>query len=484
MHHSGLDCVLISLTYSVARSQQPLVVLVVGASGDLAKKKTYPALFELWHAKLFPATTIIWGFARSKNSHEGLREHLKGPLMNSIGDDATESEIDDFLRLCYYNSGSSYGDDVVMHEILSGVGDKLHNLLVYLAIPPHVFGESTLALKKALSDLTVPGFTRIVLEKPFGRDTESCNELLQTLRDQEWQESALYRIDHYLGKEMVQNILALRENNPFLKVMWNRELIQSVHIVFKEPITTYGRGGYFDPYGIVRDILQNHLMQVMTLVAMDLPEKMTNDSIRDAKVNVIKSMPEIVLDDCLFGQYEGYREDPTIENRETITATYACIRTWVNTDTWRGVPFVFEAGKALDERLCEVRLHFRGNTKNALVLRLQPTPAVFLTANMKTPGFSKSPVSTHIGVDYGHADEPGAYTRLLLDVCRGEQANFVRDDELLESWKIFTPVLQQVEREHIEPQSYEEGSTGPDSRSEFLKSMGVTQAWLPPPSAL
>ena len=464
---------------------------MVGASGDLAKKKTYPSLFELWQAKLLPANTRIMGFARTKKTHDELRAHLRPALAHAaLAADADgnskESEVEDFLSACFYHHGTSYGDWQAMLQALQAAKGSLHNLLVYLAIPPNVFGTSTAALKQVLAkiDPAIGGFLRIVLEKPFGHDTESCKELLQTLKDQEWNENALYRIDHYLGKEMVQNILTLREHNPWVHTLLNRDMIQSVHLILKEPFGTDGRGGYYDGVGVTRDILQNHLLQVLTLVAMDMPEKIDSHSVRDAKVRVLHHMPPIQLQDCLFGQYIGYKDDPTIENPDTVTPTYACIRTFVNTDTWRDVPFVLEAGKALDGRVCEVRFHLRGSKKNCFVLRLQPIPAVFLTANIKTPGFSKEPVSTHIGVDYGQAEKPGAYTRLLLDVLRGEQASFVRDDELLAAWEIFTPVLHQAEREHHQPEPYEEGTDGPPSREAFLRSMGVTQAWLPPPSAL
>ena len=226
-------------------------------------------------------------------------------------------------------------------------------------------------------------------------------------------------------------------------------------------------------------------MQVLSLIAMEIPEKMSSEEIRDAKVNVLKNMPIICLEDCLLGQYDGYKDDPTIENKETVTPTYACVRTFVRTATWDGVPFVLEAGKALDERLCEVRLHLKGEQHNALVLRLQPRPALFLTANLKTPGFSHVPVSTHMGVDYGVLSAiPEAYTRLLLDALRGQQANFVRDDELLQAWHLFTPVLHQIDREHVRPLPYAKGTNGPENRADFLVGMNVRQVWLPPPSAL
>lgn len=449
----------------------------------MAKKKTYPSLLELWKAKLLPDKTVIWGFARTKKTHDELRQHLRPTLLKESGDH-DEATVDAFLELCFYSSGKSYGDWAVLWHLLQSNEDWLHNLLVYLSIPPHVFAESTLAVKTALSEAKVPGFVRIILEKPFGHDTDSCNELLQTLKNQAWDEKDLYRIDHYLGKEMVQNILTLRQHNPWLASLWNKDAVESVHLVFKEPFGTEGRGGYFDEYGIIRDILQNHLMQVLTLVAMDLPEKINNDSIRDAKVSVVKSMPEILLKDVLVGQYLGYTDDSTIENKDTISPTYACLRCWVNTDTWQGVPFIMEAGKALDERICEVRINFKGGKQNSFVMRLQPTPAVFFTANMKTPGYSKTPISTHLGVDYGEAEKPGAYTRLILDVLRGQQASFVRDDELKAAWALFTPILSEMERINHRPESYEYGTTGPKNREHFLCDMGVRDCSLPLPSAL
>jgi len=481
--------------------QKSLLVVVIGASGDLAKKKTYPALYALWNACLLPANTTICGFARSAKANEDFRNHLKPYLKSSKKDGGDTSRVDAFLSLCQYRKGASYGDWEGIQSILSET--NCDNILIYLAIPPHVFGDSTGAVMKARKNLeaenpsnTSKGFFRVVLEKPFGHDTDSCKELLQSLSDQEWPEEELYRIDHYLGKEMVQNILTLRQHNPWLGALWNKHVIQSVHLIWKEDIGTEGRGGYFDPYGIIRDILQNHLLQVLTLVAMEPPSKWTSDEIRNAKVDVLKAMPTIELKDCLLGQYDGYKDDPTIENRETVSPTYACIQTKVNSSRWEGVPFIMEAGKALNERVCEIRLHFRGqddgsefdgmSQPNALVIRLQPTPKVFFTANLKTPGFSSTPASTHLGVDYeSHLDDiPDAYTRLLLDVMRAQQENFVRDDELIEAWRVFTPVLHETEKNKVGPLPYARGTSGPELRQDFLNGMGVTQPWLPPASAL
>lgn len=402
--------------------------------------------------------------------------------------------VDEFLNICYYNNGRSYGDWEAIRNILSSNNNQeTNNLLVYLAIPPNIFGESCQAMKLALADsnVKVSGFKRIILEKPFGNDTQSCYDLLNVLKEQQWDEESLYRIDHYLGKEIVQAIPVFRRYNNWLTPLWNKHVIQSVHLVFKEPFGTDGRGGYFDPYGIIRDILQNHLLQVLTLIAMELPtseDKWTSDNIRNAKVDILNNIAPIQLKDCLLGQYDGYKLDPSIQNKETTTPTYACLKAYINTPTWSGVPFIMEAGKAVNERICEARLYFRGmkGSNNALVFRLQPTPAVFFTANMKTPGYTDHPVSTHVGVDYGHCTNvPEAYTKLVLDVLRGKQENFVRDDELIAAWKIFTPLLHQIENDpiNIKPYIYEEGSEGPTQRESFLNDMGVG-SHLPIPSSL
>lgn len=224
------------------------------------------------------------------------------------------------------------------------------------------------------------GWTRLVIEKPFGRDLESCQALIHQL-GKEFEEHSLYRIDHYLGKEVVQNLITLRFSNTWLEHIWNRNAVSAVHIAFKEPFGTMGRGGYFDASGILRDILQNHLLQVLTLVAMEPPTSLQGNDIRDRKVEVLESMSTLKIEDCLLGQYEGYTDDDTIHNNDTNTPTYAAVQCRVNTPRWEGVPFVIEAGKALNERICQVRIQFHpvpGLPRNELVLRLQPDPAIYM----------------------------------------------------------------------------------------------------------
>ena len=328
------------------------------------------------------------------------------------------------------------------------------------------------------------------MDNKTGRDLESYDTLSTSLATQ-FQEHHLYRIDHYLGKEIVQNLLIWRFSNIF-ESLWNRDSIQSVIISFKEPFGTEGRGGYFDSFGIIRDVLQNHLLQVLMLLAMEPPLYIEGPDaahhIRDCKTRVLFSMPPIPLEDCLLGQYQGYADDPSIDNKDTNCPTYAALRTFINTPRWSGVPFILEAGKALNERKCEICIQFRAPPaaktmfatelpRNELVMRLQPNPAIFMKANIKSPGFASQVTPVHIGVDYNSIVTPGnnpdAYTRLILDVLRGRQGSFVRDDELRRSWELFTPLLHKIEQEHVRPEIYQCGTEGPMQREAFLKSMGV-----------
>mmetsp|Transcript_12776 Transcript_12776/g.22276 ORF Transcript_12776/g.22276 Transcript_12776/m.22276 type:complete len:545 (+) Transcript_12776:74-1708(+) len=471
--------------------QQTLSIVVVGASGDLAKKKTYPSLLKLFEESLLPPDTIIYGYARSAKTHQELRDHLFPHLMKT---GTNEIIVKDFLGKCFYHSGKTYGDENAYAALVSdglakfeaSTKSAVANRLFYLAVPPDVFGESGLVIKKL--GMSASGWTRIVIEKPFGRDLDSCNDLLQTLSEN-FEEHDLYRIDHYLGKEVVQNMLIFRFANSFWEPLWNRDCVESVTFTFKEPFGTDGRGGYFDKYGIIRDILQNHLLQVLTLFAMEPPESDDADAIRDAKVQVLKKMDVLTLDDCLLGQYLGYSDDPTILNKDTNCPTYAAIRCSIHTPRWEGVPFILQAGKALDDKLCEVRVCFKspktlksvgkntsffGNAASDLVLRLQPDPSISLNMNIKTPGLATLPMKSQMVMNYSdipNLSNPDAYTRLLLDVMRGKQGSFVRDDELRYSWEIFTPLLHSIEDTHVQPVPYRYGSAGPENREEWMAAM-------------
>jgi len=308
-----------------------------------------------------------------------------------------------------------------------------------------------------------------------------------------FEEKDLYRIDHYLGKEMVQNLLVLRFSNIWFEQIWNRNNVHCVFLTFKEPFGTQGRGGYYDKFGIIRDIIQNHLMQVLTLLAMEPPVKVdspeASDQIRDAKVAVLKSVQPITLDECYLGQYEGYTDDPTITDKQSNTPTFAVVRCFVRTPRLDGIPFIVKAGKCLNERKAEIRIQFKSAPaadfmfddkcpRNELVIRMQPNEAIYMKTNVKAPGFSSHPVQSELEVNYDsrffdeaevkEKSNPDAYTRLILDVIRGRQAAFVRADELIQSWKIFTPLLHRIEKENVKPVKYQCGTRGPPCADHWI----------------
>jgi len=511
---------------------EALTVFVVGASGDLAKKKTYPSLFDLFRHRFLAEHLIICGYARStKTTREFRREIL--PFLKG----GTDEEKHIFLAKCMYRNGSyDSTEDVakVFDEIKTlegGSGCSKANRLFYCAVPPSVFVPIGKSLKEAVigksEDDPCVGWSRLIVEKPFGHDSESFEALTKAMSAL-YSEDYLYRIDHYLGKEMVQNLVILRFSNMIFEPLWNRDYIrvcllvivqslffqliltlsspcscsksQSVTITFKEDFGTKGRGGYFDSSGIIRDVLQNHLLQILSLVAMEPPVAVTGDQasaqfVRDEKVKVLNCIDPVKLEDCVLGQYmapedgsePSYTGDPTVPD-DSVTPTFATMILFVQNPRWDGVPFIMKAGKALNERKAEIRIQFKtapGASRmfagqacpsNELVLRLQPEECVYMKANVKSPGLKTTPVTSELDLTYSsrYSDEEmfDAYTRLILEVIRGRQSTFVRDDELKAAWKIFTPLLHRIEQERIKPIPYDFGSRGPPESDQLIKSRG------------
>jgi glucose-6-phosphate 1-dehydrogenase len=473
-------------------------VVVVGASGDLAKKKTYPALLNLFADGLLPKDCVIWGYARKAMSDDELRDRLRPYLMKLTH---TAEVVEGFLSVLKYTNGSSYGDVDAFTKLAGFIadfeaekGNAKSNRLFYFAIPPNVFADTATSIKKTCMQEDSKGWSRLIVEKPFGKDLESFEKLNIDISSQ-FSEDHIYRIDHYLGKEMVQNLVVMRFANMWMERIWNADNIQMVILTFKEPFGTEGRGGYFDKSGIIRDILQNHLLQVLTLLTCEPPTVAdgpnAGNAVRDAKVHVLNSMPAFTLEDCVLGQYEGYADDPTIENKDTNTPTFACIRLRINNPRWAGVPIILKAGKALNERKAEMRLQFKDAPaasylfeghecpRNEIVLRLQPTEAIYIKTNVKSPGFNNKPVQSEMELNYdsrffanGKKVNPDAYTRLIFDVLQGKQGAFVRDDELRRAWQIFTPVLHAIEQTGVRPITYKQGSRGPVEADEFITKCG------------
>uniref|UniRef100_A0A914VKB9 Glucose-6-phosphate 1-dehydrogenase n=1 Tax=Plectus sambesii TaxID=2011161 RepID=A0A914VKB9_9BILA len=498
-----------SLVESHMQMEPPHVFVVFGASGDLAKKKIYPTLWWLYRDGLLPKVVYFIGYARSDLSIEALVKHFEP---NCKVKDGEKEQFTEFVKKCTYVMGAY--DKPEGFEKLDSVIAELEqkyngpaNRLYYLALPPNVFAPVTSQIKEHCMAGS-GGWTRIIIEKPFGRDTATSAELSNHLASL-FHEDQIYRIDHYLGKEMVQNLMVLRFGNRLFGPSWNRDHIASVTISFKEPFGTQGRGGYFDEFGILRDVMQNHLMQILTLVAMEKPASLNAEDIRDEKVKVLKSIRPVRVDDVVLGQYvgdpngkdedarQGYLDDPTVPKGST-TATYALAVLNVNNERWDGVPFFLRCGKALNERKAEVRVQFRevpgdiypsGALKRTeLVIRVQPNEAVYIKLMTKRPGMGFDVEETELDLSYNsrYTDVrlPDAYERLILEVFCGSQINFVRTDELDYAWKIFTPLLDQIEKEKIPPIEYVYGSRGPREGDELMQKHGFvftgTYKWSPP----
>ncbi|XP_046621762.1 glucose-6-phosphate 1-dehydrogenase isoform X1 [Neodiprion virginianus] len=468
----------------------PHIFVILGASGDLAKKKIYPTLWWLFRDNLLPKTTTFFGYSRSKLTVKSIRENCH-KYMNVKPEEAGKYE--EFWSLNHYVSGKY--DVRRDFELLNQELEKFEkpaaaHRLFYLALPPSVFEESTSHIRSTC--MAGKGWTRIIIEKPFGRDAASSEQLSNHLASL-FKEEQMYRIDHYLGKEMVQNLMTLRFGNRIFSPTWNRDSVASVQISFKEPFGTQGRGGYFDEFGIIRDVMQNHLLQILSLVAMEKPASCHPDDIRDEKVKVLRCISPLELDDVVLGQYVGnpnsdvpdarmgYLDDPTVPAGSN-TPTYAMAVVKINNERWDNVPFILRCGKALNERKAEVRIQYRdvpgdifdGKPKrNELVIRLQPGEAIYIKMMTKSPGITFDMEETELDLTYGSRYKelklPDAYERLILDVFCGSQMHFVRSDELAEAWRIFTPLLHRIEKENIQPIPYEYGSRGPKEANEKAK---------------
>ncbi|WLF76792.1 Glucose-6-phosphate 1-dehydrogenase [Lodderomyces elongisporus] len=468
-------------------------IVILGASGDLAAKKTFPALYGLYREKQLSRDCQIIGYARSDLSpekfHDKISQHLKG------GDDETKKG---FLKLCTYVRGQYDTDEGYQKlekrctDYESQHSDERPERLFYLALPPSQFTEVCEHIKKNVYPKKDNGIIRVVIEKPFGHDLKSARELQNSIAPL-FSEEEIYRIDHYLGKEMVKNLLVLRFGNELFSGVWNKSHIASIQVSFKEPFGTEGRGGYFDTIGIIRDVMQNHLLQILTLLTMDRPVSFDPEAVRDEKVKVLKAFDTIDANDVLVGQYDksedgkkpSYLDDETVA-KDSKCITYCAMGIKIHNERWDGVPMVLRAGKALDEGKVEIRIQFkpvaRGMFKdihrNELVIRVQPDEAIYLKINSKIPGVSTETSLTDLDLTYSKRYSkdfwiPEAYESLLRDVLHGNHANFVRDDELDVSWKLFTPFLEALENDpNLNLEKYPYGSKGPKGLRDFLTKHG------------
>ncbi len=480
-------------------NQKHLTVVVIGASGDLARKKIFPALFSLYCQKLLPGRFSVVGFSRKEMSGEMFRnaiaEHLT--CRYTPGKECQDL-MGQFLDRCHYVSGQYDSADSFLElyaHIRSFENDAVANRMYYMAIPPFLFMD----VAKSIGDTglvdcgeNMPGWSRVVIEKPFGRDRSSSDALVEGM-NQVFTEEQTYRIDHYLGKELVQNLLVLRFANRILEPIWNSSHVHSVEIKWKENIGIGERVGYFDEYGIVRDVVQNHLLQLLALVAMEMPEQLDAKRIRDEKVRVLRSIPPVSMDDIVLGQYDkgilngkehlAYTSENGVP-QNSLTPTFASVGLSVQNSRWEGVPFFIKAGKGLDERVTEITIKFKAIERNIfastmpvvpaneLVIRIQPEEGIAIKIVNKVPGLEMNLAETDLDLQYESSFEsiiPDAYELLLNDVTQEDKSLFIRADELAAAWDVFTPVLHEMEAGTLKPHLYAFGSNGPrdSGRPEF-----------------
>ncbi|KAJ9563862.1 hypothetical protein OSB04_009022 [Centaurea solstitialis] len=465
-------------------------ITVVGASGDLAKRRSF---LHFSHFTMKVASLrfhfTIFGYARSKMSDAELRNMVSKTLTCRIDQRENCGEkMDQFLERCFFHPGQYDSQENFLElgqKAQRTRGWKSCKPSFYLSIPPNIFIDAVKCASSSASSAN--GWTRVIVEKPFGRDSESSAALTRSLK-QYLDEDQIFRIDHYLGKELVENLSVLRFSNLIFEPLWSRQYIKNVQFIFAEDFGTEGRGGYFDNYGIIRDIMQNHLLQILALFAMETPVSLDAEDIRNEKVKVLRSMRPLRLDDVVTGQYKShtrggvkypaYTDDKTVPN-DSLTPTFAAAALFIDNARWDGVPFLMKAGKALHDRRAEIRVQFRhvpGNlynknigtdldlATNELVIRVQPDEAIYLKINNKVPGLGMRLDRSNLNLLYAarySKEIPDAYERLLLDAIEGERRLFIRSDELDAAWSLFTPVLKELEEKKIVPEYYPYGSRGP-----------------------
>jgi glucose-6-phosphate 1-dehydrogenase len=507
------------------RIADPCTMVVLGASGDLSRRKLMPAIYQLANDGLLSDSFALLGVGRDAYDDDAFRKLVRDELGKSEEIEGVDEGVWSRLapRLQYVSGDfSDPGTFARIGERLTALEtsrpDEARNRLFYLAVPPSVFeeivrhlSESGLAPKAAGRDERP--WRRVVIEKPFGHDLATAQALNQLVLEQ-FDESQLFRIDHYLGKETVQSILVFRFANAIFEPLWNRQSIAHVQITVAETVGVEQRGGYYEEAGVLRDMFQNHLMQLLALTCMEPPVTMSADAVRDEKVKVLRSVrwmgPAEIDDSVVRAQYRagrihgqdvpGYRQEPMIAP-DSVTPTYAAMRLYLDNWRWKGVPFFLRSGKRLAERVSEIAVQFRDPphlmfghetrkllAPNTLVMRIQPDEGVSLSFQVKTPGaayqLARQVEVAPVAMDFKYRDafgdvNPPAYETLLLDVMLGDATLFTRSDEVEAAWKVVDPVLDYWDAHPpSRMETYEAGTWGPPSAHQLIAQNGF--AWRVP----
>jgi glucose-6-phosphate 1-dehydrogenase len=502
------------------RMPEPCTMVICGATGDLTERKLGPALYNLLLGGFLPPEFTVVGFARREMSDDEFRDHLRQGVDHfSRNRPIKESIWDSFAQGIVYHRGDF--DDADAWQSLRGVLDRIDrdrgtagNRLFYLAVPPTLYpeivrqlGDAGLAASGEARSDSRKGWSRVIVEKPFGFDLVSARRLNQEIRHV-FDEDQIYRIDHYLGKETVQNLAVFRFGNGLFEPIWNRRYIDSVQITVAETVGVEGRGEFYDQTGALRDIVQNHALQLLAMFAMEPPVEFRAQDLRDEKLKVLRAVHEMepgdVAQNVVRGQYvsgwvEGekmpsYRDEPEIAP-DSDTETYVALKLDIGSWRWAGVPFYVRTGKALPTRATEVAVQFKSPPlalfqragapniePNILAIRIQPDEGILLRFGAKVPGQGMQIRSVNMDFRYGFSfavDSPDAYETLLLDAMVGDASLFTRDDEVERAWVILDPILKAWEAGAGGPvHFYGAGSWGPPAADELLSRDG--RSWRRP----
>jgi len=475
----------------IARRPEPCTMVIFGASGDLTKRKLFPALYSLAYRQMLPEKFGVLGVARTEGTDSEFRERMKAAVQEFGRDDFREDvwqELADGMHYVY--------DEDKLAAALRDLGERrgtTGNRIYYLAVPPAAFEEIVGWVGKHKSR---KGWTRVIVEKPFGHDLQSAQDL-NVLLHKHFDESQIFRIDHYLGKETVQNMLALRFANGIFEPIWNRQFIDHIQITVAETLGIEGRAEYYERAGAIRDIFQNHLLQLIALTAMEPPIDLAADSVRNEKVKVLKSIHTPGPKHVVRGQYgrgyvegqevPGYREEAGVDP-SSMTETFVAAKLFVDNWRWADTPFYIRAGKRMARRETTIAIEFKraphppfvevaaeGLRPNVLLIHIQPDEGVSLAIGAKVPGQGLQIRTVHMDFLYGGAfrtDLPEAYERLLVDCMRGDASLFTREDEVVEQWEIVDAIVAFWRRDRPSFPNYAAGTWGPPSSDELIQRDG------------